>query len=53
MASNGHAPTRGPGNKLYTLGLGRCPDCNSTLEGTECTGCGREFEIAGGADDAE
>lgn len=50
MAEHGHAPTNGPGNRLYLLGQGLCPDCRSSLQpagnsSVACPHCETDYPV--------
>lgn len=53
MAQQGHAPSNGPANALYLLGLGLCPECRGDLQPSgnssyTCPQCGDTYPVAGG-----
>lgn len=53
MGRKGHAPTNGPGNRLFLLGQGLCPDCREDLHPAgnsrlACPSCEATFPVGGG-----
>lgn len=62
MTTEGHAPSKGPGNRLFLLGKGVCPDCRPEYNNIQqtpdlepagnssrvCPECDATFPVAGG-----